>query len=398
MSTLNHKYQRHAILKVLLIQILCFISISDFHMAFAQTDKTAPLKVAIAGISHGHASWIYGNKLTNEIQIDGIYEPDTALAAVYRNRFNLDNKLFYTDLKRMLDDLKPEAVMAFGSTYDHLSVVELCAPRGIHVMVEKPLAVSLAHAKRMEQLAVKHNIHLLTNYETSWYPTTHKSYELVNDSNFLGQIKKMIVHDGHDGLRNTEGNKFFFKWLTDPVLNGGGALTDFGCYGANLATYLLKGEEPVSVTAVTRQFKPEIYPHVDDEATIIVSYPSAQCIIQASWNWPFSRKDMEIYGQKGYIIAVNNSLMRLRNETAPTEQVRNISVKETGVYENPFEYFAAVVRGIISLADHEPYALKNNILVVRILDAARQSARTGKTVQIKDKPDIGTLKKAYEGE
>jgi predicted dehydrogenase len=46
----------------------------------------------------------------------------------------------------MLEAVKPTAVLAFGSIYDHLAVVEACAPRGIHVMVEKPLAASLEHA------------------------------------------------------------------------------------------------------------------------------------------------------------------------------------------------------------------------------------------------------------
>ena len=156
---------------------------------------------------------------------------------------------------------------------------------------------------RMEQLAKKHKIHLLTNYETSWYPTTEKTYRLVNDSSYVGAIRKVVIHDGHQGPKEIGVSKEFLDWLTDPVQNGGGALIDFGCYGANLMTYLMKGQEPLSVTAVTQQFKPSIYPKVDDEATIILAYPTAQCIIQASWNWPFGRKDMEVYGESGYISA-----------------------------------------------------------------------------------------------
>lgn len=79
-------------------------------------------------------------------------------------------------------------------------------------------------------------------------------------------------------------------------------------------TALTNGEKAVSVTAVTRKFKPNIYPKVDDEATIIVSYPESQCIIQASWNWPFSRKDMEIYGETGYVIAENKTDLKTRGK------------------------------------------------------------------------------------
>ena len=66
------------------------------------------------------------------------------------------------------------------------------------------------------------------------------------------------------------------------------------------------------MTAVTQQIKPEIYPRVDDEATIILTYPKAQAIVQASWNWPFDRKDMEVYGQTGYVITVKRDDIRVR--------------------------------------------------------------------------------------
>ena len=65
----------------------------------------------------------------------------------------------------------------------------------------------------------------------------------------------------------------FLAWLNDPKLNGGGALYDFGCYGADLMTWLMDGQRPISVTATTQQIKPDIYPRVDDEATIILTYP-----------------------------------------------------------------------------------------------------------------------------
>jgi predicted dehydrogenase len=189
------------------------------------------------------------------------------------------------------------------------------------------------------------------------------------------------VHDGHEGPKEIGCSKEFLEWLTNPVQNGGGAIVDFGCYGANLMTYLLKGQKPVSVTAVTRQFKPEIYPKVDDDATILVSYPGCMCIIQASWNWPFGRKDMEIYGEKGTVFALNKNEMRIRNKSQGVERCMKINAEDVAVSEDPFTYFANVIRGKISLSDYDPYSLQNNLIVVRILDAARQSAKTGRTVE-----------------
>ena len=191
-------------------------------------------------------------------------------------------------------------------------VVEACAPRRIHVMVEKPLAVSLEHAEKMAALARANNIHLLTNYETTWYASTYAAYRMAVAEGALGPIRKVVVHDGHFGPVEIGCGAEFLAWLTDPVLNGGGAVIDFGCYGANLITWLMGGAEPLTVTAVLQTLKPEVYPRVDDDATVILTYPHAQGLIQGSWNWPVGRKDMEIYGASGYLVAVDDRTLRLR--------------------------------------------------------------------------------------
>ncbi|HEX7585591.1 MAG TPA: gfo/Idh/MocA family oxidoreductase, partial [Prolixibacteraceae bacterium] len=113
------------------------------------------------------------------------------------------------------------------------------------------------------------------------------------------------------------------------------------------------------------------------------SYSKAQCIIQASWNWPFGRKDMEIYGDSGYIVALNNKDMRLRKGTMQAEQTKLVTSKDIAVYEDPFCYFADVISGKVKMAKYDPYSLTNNVIVVQILDAARESAKTGKTVILK---------------
>ena len=292
------------------------------NKSFSQTTMEKPLRIAVAGITHGHVPWILGRKTNTGIELVGIYETNKDLVQRYAKEYNLDANLFYNDLDKMLDEVKPEALAAFGSIYEHMVAVESAAPRGIHVMVEKPLATNMKHALRMQDLSRRYNIHVLTNYETSWFPSTHQTYKLVKDSLLVGDIKKVVVHDGHEGPKEIGVSKEFLQWLTDSIQNGGGALIDFGCYGANLMTWLMDGEEPISVTAITRQFKPAIYPQVDDEATIIISYNRAQCIIQASWNWPQSRKDLEVYGETGYVIAVDDKNMRTRYGYQPEQSSR----------------------------------------------------------------------------
>jgi predicted dehydrogenase len=143
---------------------------------------------------------------------------------------------------------------------------------------------------------------------------------------------------------------------------------DFGCYGANLATWLMDGEEPLTVTAVTQQFKPEIYAKVEDEATIVLGYCNAQAIIQASWNWPTNRKDLEVYGRDGYAHALDGRNIRLRK---PGEQQDTLLALERrpAPFDEPFAYFAAALRGELQLSQTDLSSLANNMTVMRIADA-----------------------------
>lgn len=334
----------------------------------------------VAGLSHDHVHWVFNNEHEGDIEVVGIYESNKELRQRYSEQYDLGENLFFTDLKEALETVDPEAVTAFGSIYEHLEVVEASAPRGIHVMVEKPLAVSMEHARKMKKLAEEHEIHLLTNYETTWYASNHAAFEMFQDNRF-GDIRKVVVHDGHQGPKEIGVSDEFFEWLTDPKLNGGGALMDFGCYGANLITWLMNGEEPETVQAATQQIKPDIYPDVDDEATIIVTYPKAQGIIQGSWNWPYNRKDMQVYGETGFVDARNDRNIRIMENEEESSQELSPRFSPN---DDPFRYLAAVVRGEVEVKDTDLSSLANNLTVMKILEAAKESARTGKTVDMQD--------------
>ena len=361
-------------------QFALFILLVSLTTALlAQTKK--PLRMGIAGITHSHVHGLLGRPDRGDVQIVGIVEPNTDLARRYSERYGYSMNIVFTSMAEMISRTKPEIVAAFGSIYQHLEVVEACAPAGIHVMVEKPLAVSVEHAQKMKTLADKYKILLLTNYETTWYPSNQKAYEIGIKNKDIGELRKVVIHDGHEGPQEIGVNKEFLEWLTDPVLNGGGAVMDFGCYGANLLTWLNRGAKPESVLAITQQIKPDIYPNVDDEATILLKYPKMQGIIQASWNWPFSRKDMEVYGKTGYIIADNGTDIRIRLKDDKTERKESLK-KLVTPYNDPFSLFAALIRKEIELPKYDLSSLENNMIVVEILEAAKKSAKTGKAVKL----------------
>jgi predicted dehydrogenase len=349
-------------------------------LCFARSEEAQkPVRFAIFGLAHDHAAgFIPRAKDRKDIQLVGIIEPRADLVSRYAKRYQLDAGLFYSSLEDLLAKTNIQAIAAFTSTFDHRRVVEMGAARGLHVMMEKPLAVNMADARAIEAAAKAGGVQVIVNYETTWYAGNQAAYDLARNEKALGDLRKIVVHDGHRGPKEIGCSEAFLEWLTDPVLNGAGALTDFGCYGADLITWLMDGQRPTSVFAVTQHFKPDVYPKVEDEATILVTYPKTQGIIQASWNWPFDRKDMEVYGQSGYVLVPHPNALRVRKANADEKETTPVPL--AGPQSDPLSYLAAVVRGDLKPAGLS--SLSVNMIVTEILDAARESARTGKRIEL----------------
>ena len=361
-----------------MLLLLCSLVGLAALTAGAETNQP-PMRLAVIGLVHGHVGSFIPNALNNPaVQLVGIVEPDQKLAAHYAEMFQLSTNLLFTSLEALLAHTNVQAMALFTTTFDHRRVVEACAPRGVQVMMEKPLAVSLPDGLAMAAAAKKGGVNLIVNYETTWYPANATAYDLVCDKKAIGDVRKIVVHDGHRGPLAIGCPPEFVQWLTDPKLNGGGAIIDFGCYGADLLTWLMAGQRPTSVFAVTQHFQPELYPQVDDEATIVLTYPKTQGIIQASWNWPIDRKDMEIYGQTGQLFVPRKNLLRVTKADQPEHETKVSAL--TGPQADPISYLAAVVRGEIRPAGLSSLAV--NLTVMEILDAARASAATGKRVDL----------------
>ena len=221
---------------------------------------------------------------------------------------------------------------------------------------------------------------LFRSYETTWYASNRAAYDALQNGS-LGQVRRIVVHDGHQGPKEIGVPPEFLAWLTDPAQNGAGALYDFGCYGVDLATWLMHGETPLTVTAIVNHDKPEIYSKVDDDSTIILQYPHAQAVIQGSWNWPFGRKDMEVYGATGYAITVGADKVRMRLANQNDENLSTAAALKQP--ENDSLTYLAAVLGQHLRPRGDLSALDTNVIVMEILDAARESARTGRAVHLR---------------
>ena len=345
----------------------------------ATQSSDAPVHLAIYGLVHDHVRNFLPLLLRrSDVELVGVVEPNHELGMRIAALYHLNTNLFFATLPELLAHTNVQAVATFTSTYDHRRVVEACAPHGLTVMMEKPLAVNLKDGRAIAAAAKKYGIRIIVNYETTWYPGNQEAYDLVSKQDAIGDIRKIVVRDGHQGPKEIGCSPYFLAWLTDPKLDGGGALMDFGCYGADLMTWLMHGERPTSVFAVTQHFKPEVYPKVEDEATIVVTYPKAQGIIQASWNWPYNRKDMDIYGTHGYVFVPQSDELQVMESNGPEKE--STVAPLTGAQADPLSYLIAVTRKEIEPTGLS--SLKMNLTVMEILDAARKSAVTGRRIYL----------------
>ena len=340
--------------------------------------------MAIVGLEHGHVSGFlkqFPNQ--REIQLVGIVDADAALSHRYAQQFHLDPSLFYTQLDAMIAARHPQALLVYTSIGKHRQVIEAAAQHGLSVMVEKPLTMSLEDALAIRRAAREHHIQVLVNYETTWYASNRAAYDEVAKGS-LGDLRRIVVHDGHEGPKEIGVQPEFLKWLEDPEQNGDGALYDFGCYGADLVTWLMHGESPLSVTAVTQTDKPQIYPRVADESTIIVRYPKAQAVLMGRGTGRLPAKTWKCMGRPVTLITVGPDKLRVRTKGADTGEETICSSAD------------AAERRITALPccgderDSQPNgdltSLETNVVVMQILDAARQSAREGRTIKLAPLP------------
>lgn len=332
-------------------------------------------KIAVIGLVHSHV-WGHLEKMVagKPATLVGVAETNPELVAEARKAGVREN-LIFSDYKKMLDEKKPDIVWAFVENNRHLEIAQACAPRKIHLMYEKPLASTYKDALAIQALARQHNIRILTNYQMAWWPTQQAARDLVQKGE-LGQVYRLRGVVGHGGP-GSEGprNKHFFAWLTDPVQNGAGALMDFGCYNALWALQYMG--RPESVYATVNRLRPETFPKVEDNATIVLHWKNGSGIFEGSWDLPRSFQDLEIFGRSASLHVTRDRVEVRKGRDAATQPAAPALAAERA---EPIAYM------IHSIRTNKPIegmtAIDINVGVIEIIEAAKQSVRTGKAVKL----------------
>lgn len=343
-------------------------------------------KIAVVSLLHAHV-WLHlGTMLKGDkVTLVGVSEtlPDLIARATREDvipqtqnvtRPGVPPAMIYSDWKKMIDETKPAIVWAFTPTNEHVDVVRYCAPKGIHVIVEKPLAATLKEALEIQTLARKHRIHVMTNYGSTWQPAQYAIRSAI-ESGQIGPVWRLHSVTGHNGPGDPKKSSFA-AWLADPVRNGGGVLMDFGCYMALWSLGIMG--MPQSVYATTQHMKPEMFPNVEDNAALVLNYKNGLAILEATWDMPPApRAGNEIYGMKGSIVGTT-----IRKAGAP----RGSPGEPVQIAPLPPERSEPIAYMVDRLRSGQPLdgpsALDINVAVQEILEAAKVSVRTGRAVPL----------------
>jgi predicted dehydrogenase len=343
-------------------------------LALALPVAAQEYKIAIVGLVHSHV-WGPLARVANgqtPAKLVGIAEPNAELVAEAKKA--APSAAYFTDYKKMLAEVKPDIVWAFVENNRHLEIVQACGPLKIQVMFEKPLASTYKDALEIERLAAKYGIRVMTNYQMAWWPSNYIA-KAQADQGAIGKVWRLrgIVGHGGPGSQGAR-NKYFFGWLTDPVQNGAGALMDFGCYNALWSLWYLG--MPDTVFATVNHLRPEVFPKVEDNADMILSYKNGVGIFEGSWDLPRGFQDMEVFGLSGSTYMTSNKV-----ELRKGRQTQEVPL--TALEPDRAEPIAYMVS---RMKQNQPLeglvALPINVGVVEIIEAAKQSVKTGRSVRL----------------
>lgn len=336
----------------------------------------ADIKVAVLGMAHDHL-WTNLRQLKD---LDGAVlvagaDPVASLRDEFKEKSGCTK--VYDDYEALLDKEKPDAVFGFPATAHHADVVELCAPRGIHVLVEKPMAATLAQADRMLTAARKAGTKLMINWPTAWSQSFLTLKRLI-DEGAIGDVWQLLWRGGHCGPDELGCSEAFCGFLFDKDLNGAGAFNDYGGYGSSMCVQILGTPQQV-VGMAGRLLKTHL--PVDDNGAMLIRYPHAICRLEMSWTEAVPHKpphDILVYGTEGTAVAGREGVQLYTREDKDGKTIAPDALP-AGRTNGP-EYFLGCI-----LNDEEPEGMTSpddSRAAQEILEAGLISATSGFAVSL----------------
>jgi predicted dehydrogenase len=337
-------------------------------------------RVGIAGVTHGHVSAHL--KEWREVpgaELVAIADSNREERQKRTSQYQGDPLHEYDSIEEMLDTEQLDIVTVCTETSRHAAVVELAASKGVHSLVEKPLAFSLADAERMLAAAGKYGVQVVTNYPTRWGGrVTPRALEFVRQGG-IGRPYEVRHRGGGTKPRAIDANTFF-QWLYQPPFNGAGAFADYCCYGADMAVGILGS--PSSVYAIAGRWQRDDL-ITDDNARMLLQYQRGGAVIEATWSQfghlPYSTMFL---GEEGTLALTGQGavLYTAQNEK---EGGRELPLDElpqpAGEPDLPHHLVACLERGVKVL---DSAGIRHHRDVTEVLDAGLRSVKSGQAVRL----------------
>ncbi|MGD9518867.1 MAG: Gfo/Idh/MocA family protein [Armatimonadota bacterium] len=331
------------------------------------------MRLAVMGIAHSHIQSLIGYaKQIEDVELVAIADARREDgASELATRFEIPQ--VFSDYEQLLASARPDAVLCCAENSSHVAVVEACAGEGVPVMVEKPLAGTVAEAQRIAELAQAGGIRVMTNWPFLWSAAFHKLHDLVREG-VLGTIFEFRLRAGHAGptggrLPADPRGAWWFERK-----HGGGALLDFCCYGACESLWLI-GEPAQQVVSLADRLLYD-FGDTEDNAVVLVRYPRAFAILEATWTQHGSPPPNGpiVWGSEATAyVSGQNQIALLRDGQEEQMEATELPVEPSG----PAHFVACLREG---REFHQVVGLAHNLQVMAILDAGLQAAREGRAV------------------
>lgn len=265
--------------------------------------------VGVLGLEHDHV-WEHVAALVargrNDVQLC-VADANAGLRAQAHAAGVADERL-YTDAADLLERAKPDAVLIFSDNVSGADLVELTASHGVPIMIEKPLANTLANAERIRVAVRSAGVPLMVNWPTTWTPAIRHALDLAGRGE-IGDIYRFNFRGGHGGPKEYGCSEAFYSWLYDPARNGAGAYIDYCGYGVTMARLLLGLPSRAQATIGRLQ---KDYVAVDDNAVLTLRWPQALAVIEATWTavGPTPDGGPAIWGTRGTLVVQRQKALR----------------------------------------------------------------------------------------
>ncbi len=266
-------------------------------------------RVGVACMSHDHV-WgelEHWKKLPNVELVAGA-DDEPALLEYLKEKYGVTR--LYSSYHEMMDKEELDIIQAAGGNSEGPDIVEAAAAKGLHVISEKPMAATLAQADRMKAAAEKAGTYLLINWPSAWSPAWQELERRVLAGE-VGEVRYVRYRSAHSGPIAIGCSPYFVADLTNPEINGAGALMDYCCYGAKLAVRLLGNPNTVTGLRGTFGTEPAYNPPSDDNAIIVSQFNNAFSVCEASWSQPvgYAETNPVVYGSTGSIGVWHNKIL-----------------------------------------------------------------------------------------